>query len=80
MDTQKRAELVRLYIRLQRVTDSLHAKPDEVYEMGKELEDLTKETAIRYAGLRMRVEAKAALKQAEELRRVLEELGERLSE
>jgi hypothetical protein len=33
-----------------------------------------------YAGSRARVEAKAALEHAEELRRVLEELGERLGE
>jgi hypothetical protein len=33
---------------------------------------------LGYAGTRARVEARAALEQAEELRRVLEELGERL--
>jgi hypothetical protein len=31
---------------------------------------------VRYAATRARVEARAALEQAEELRRVLEELGE----
>ena len=33
-----------------------------------------------YAGTRARVEARATLQQAEELKRVLEELGERLGE
>jgi hypothetical protein len=33
-----------------------------------------------YAATRAKVEAKAALQQAEELRRVLEELGERFGE
>jgi hypothetical protein len=37
--------------------------------MGKELEELTKDTTIRYAGLWVRVEARAMLEQAEELRR-----------
>jgi hypothetical protein len=32
----------------------------------------------RYVGTRVRVEARAALQQAEELRRVIEELGVRL--
>jgi hypothetical protein len=37
-------------------------------------------TPAWYATTRARVEARAALEQAEELRRVLEELGERLGE
>jgi hypothetical protein len=41
-------------------------------------EPLAKETPGWYAGMRARVEAKAALKQAEELRRVLGDLRKRL--
>jgi hypothetical protein len=41
---------------------------------------LTEDTPAWYAATRARVEAKAALEQAEELGRVLEELGERLGE
>ena len=40
-------------------------------------ECLTKDTPAWYAGTRARVEARAALEQAEELRRMLEEVGER---
>jgi hypothetical protein len=43
------------------------------------LEPLAKETPGWYAGMRARVEVKAALEQAEELKQVLEELGEWLS-
>jgi hypothetical protein len=49
-------------------------------EMTKEIERLTKDTPAWYAGMRARVEAKSTLEQAEELRRVLEELWERLGE
>jgi len=52
MDTEKQAELVRLYIQMQEATDPLHAQATEVYEMARKLEDLTKDTAIRYAGQR----------------------------
>jgi transposase-like protein len=44
----------------------------------KMAEELTKDTPAWYASTRAKVEARAALEQAEELRRVLEELGERL--
>ena len=43
-------------------------------------ERLTKDTHTRYAVTRARVEARATLEQAEELREALEELGERLGE
>jgi hypothetical protein len=42
--------------------------------MVRKLEDLTKDTTIRYAGLRVRVEAGAALEQAKDPRRALEEM------
>jgi hypothetical protein len=38
------------------------------------------DSPARYAGTRARVEARVALEQAEELWRVLDELGERLGE
>jgi hypothetical protein len=44
--------------------------------MARKLEDLTKDTTIRYATLRVRVEARAAFEQASDLRRALEEMGE----
>jgi hypothetical protein len=57
-----------------------HAQAAEIHELTKRLEDLTEDTPAWYAGMRSRVEARAALEQAEKLGRVLEELGERLGE
>jgi hypothetical protein len=48
-------------------------------EVGADHEELSADTSAWYAGTRARVEARAALEQAEELRKVLEELGESLS-
>ena len=76
MDSEEQAKLVRVYARANEAANALHTQATEVYEMGKELEELTKDTTIRYAGLWVRVEARAMLEQAEELRRVLEELTE----
>jgi predicted YcjX-like family ATPase len=70
MDSEKRLELARLHNRTREAT--------EIYEMAQRLEDLTKDTPAWYAGTRAKVEARAALEQAGELRRVLEELGEGL--
>jgi hypothetical protein len=78
MDTEKQAELVKLYVQLQEATDSLHTQAEEVYEMARKLEELTKDTTVRYATLKVRVEARAALEQAEDLRRALEEMGKEL--
>jgi len=50
----------------------------EVYEMAKRIEDLTKDTTISYAGLRVRVDARAAFEQVEDLRQELEEMGKEL--
>jgi hypothetical protein len=44
--------------------------------MAERLESLTKDTPAWYVGMRARVEARATLEQAEEVRRVLAELGE----
>jgi hypothetical protein len=46
--------------------------------MATKLEDLTKDTTIRYATLRVRVEARATFEQATDLRRALEEMGKEL--
>jgi hypothetical protein len=78
MDTEKQAELVRLYIQLQEATNSLHTQATEVYEMARKLEDLTKDTTICYATLKVRVEARATWEQATDLRRVLEEMGKEM--
>jgi len=78
MDTEKQAELVRLYIRLQEAADSLHTQATEVYDMARKLEELTEHTTISYAGLRARVEAKATWEQASDLRRELEEMGKEM--
>jgi len=61
---------------MRQATDSLHTQAEEVYEMAKAMEELTKDTTIRYAALRVRVEARAAFEQATDLRRALEEMGE----
>jgi hypothetical protein len=69
---------VELHIRLRQATDSLYAQASEVYEMAKSLEDLTKDTTIRYTGLRVRVEARAAFEQAKDLRRALEQMSKEM--
>jgi len=48
----------------------------EIHELTRQPERFTKDTPAWYAGTRARVEARAALGQAEELRSVLEELEE----
>jgi len=44
MDTEKQAELVRLYIRADEEANALLVQAIEVYEMAKRIEDLTKDT------------------------------------
>jgi len=79
MDYKKREEFTTLHTRMRQATDSLHTQAQEVYEMARKLEDLTKDTTIRYATLRVRVEARrAAFEQATDLRRALEEMGEEM--
>jgi hypothetical protein len=75
MDPEKQAELVRLHIRMRQATGSLHTQATEVYEMAKRIEEITKDSTIRYATLRVRVEARSAFEQATDLRRELEEMG-----
>ena len=74
MHTDKRVEFVSLSYHLQQATDSLHAQAEEVHEMARKQEDLTKDTTIRYVGLRVRVEASAAFEQAKDPREALEQL------
>ena len=71
-------DLADLYNWTQDAGRRLEADATEIHELTKRLEDLTKDTPAWYAVTRARVEARAALEQAEELRRVLEERGERL--
>ena len=78
MDDEKQAEFVKVHIHLRQATDSLHTLAAEINQMCKELEALTKDTTIRYAGLPVRVQARATLEQAEDLREALEEMGEQM--
>src|SRR5829696_4179568 len=59
MDTEKQAELVRLYVQADEAANALLVQAIEVYEMARKLEELTKDTTIRYATLKVRVEASA---------------------
>jgi hypothetical protein len=63
---------------VQEATDSLHTQATEVYEMARQLEELTKDTTIRYATLKVRVEARSAFEQATDLRHSLEEMGKEM--
>ena len=63
---------------MRQAADSLHTQAEEVYEMAKRLEELTKDTTARYATLKVRVEARAAFEQATDLRRALEEMGKEM--
>jgi hypothetical protein len=73
-------ELARLHGEIETAADALHAKAAEVHELARRLEELTKDGPAWYAGTRAKVEAKATMEQAEELGRVLEELGKRLGD
>ncbi len=75
-----RRELVETHNRTQDAAHTLQSQATEIHELTKRLERLTKDTLAWYATTRARVEARAALEQAEELRRVLEDLGEQLGE
>jgi hypothetical protein len=66
---------VRLYVRADEAANAPLVQAIEVYEMAKRIEELTKDTTISYAGLRVRVAARAAFEQAADLRRELEEMG-----
>jgi hypothetical protein len=78
MDYKKREEFTSLHIQMRRATDSLYTQATDVYEIAKRIEKLTKDTSIHYAGLRVRVEARAVWEQATDLRREMEEMGKEL--
>jgi len=78
MDYKKREEFVGLHIQMRWATDSPHAQAAEVYEMARRLEELTKDTTVSYAGLRVSVEARAAFEQAKDLRDALDEMGKQM--
>ena len=46
--------------------------------MARKLEELTKDTTIHYAGLRVKVEARAAFEQAKDLREALDERSKQM--
>ena len=69
-------ELKQLYECSREAAVALYAQAADITTLAELLEALTKGTPAWYAGTRAR--ARVALEQAEELRRVLEELGERL--
>ena len=64
MDDEKQAEFVKLRIRLRQAANFLHTRAQQVYEIARKLEERTKDTTIRYVGLRVKVEARAAFEQA----------------
>jgi hypothetical protein len=78
VDSENQAEFVRLYVRANEAANALHTQAKEVYEMGKRLEQLAKDTTIRYATLRVRVEARAAFEQAMDLREAFEQMGKEM--
>jgi hypothetical protein len=73
-------DLAGLYGETRAAAAALRAKSAEIHELAERLELLTKDTTAWYAGTRARVEARATLEHAEELRRVLAEMDERLGE
>lgn len=72
--------MAELYGRTRHAVQVLHAQAAVILEIAQELERVTKNTPAWYASTRAKVEARATLEQAEELGRVLEELGKRLGE
>lgn len=69
--------LADVYGRARHAAKALRAQANEALELTQRFEELAKkDTPAYYAGTR----ARATLEQAEELGRVLEELGERLGE
>ena len=72
MESEKQAEGVRLFVRANEAANALHTQAVEVHQMCKELENLTKDATIRYGGLRVKVEARAAFEQAKDLREALD--------
>jgi hypothetical protein len=59
MDYKKREEFLGLRIQMRPAVTALNTQAEELYEMAGKLEELTKDTTIRYTGLRVSVEARA---------------------
>jgi plasmid maintenance system antidote protein VapI len=78
VDSEKQAEFMRMYVRANEAANALHTQAKEVYEMAKKVEELTKDTTIRYATLRVKVEARAAFEQAMDLREAFEQMGKQM--
>jgi hypothetical protein len=64
--------LAELCNRTQDAAHTLQSQAAEIHELTEHLEELAKDTSAWYAATRARVEARATLEQAEELRRVEE--------
>ncbi len=64
-------ELTNLYSKTVAAADALLAKAKEAQEFAERIERLAQDTPAWFAGTRAKVEARTALEQAEELRRVL---------
>jgi hypothetical protein len=80
LDPVDARELAKLYRETRTAAEALKAQITKVLKLAERLEELTKDTPSWYAGTRARVEARATMEQVQELRRALEELGERLGE
>jgi hypothetical protein len=78
MDYKKREEFLGLRIQMRPAVTALNTQAEELYEMAGKLEELTKDTTIRYTGLRVSVEARAAFEQAKDLREALEEVDKEM--
>jgi hypothetical protein len=72
--------LAHLFNRTHDADQRLQDEATEILEMAREIERRTKDTPVWYAGMRAKVEERASLEQVEELRRVLDNLAERLGE
>lgn len=76
MDDGRRTEIQELQGKAREATEALEARGAEVLELTKRLENLTVDTRARYPGVRTRVEAAEALRQARVLVRTLGHLDE----
>jgi len=72
--------LAHLFNRAHDAAQRLQKEATEILEMAKEIERRAKDIPAWYAGMRARVEARATLEHAEELRQVLDDLGEQLGD
>ncbi len=71
MDDERRRELLEIHARAREAAEALEAQAAEVLELAKRIEELTEGTPGWYPGMRTRVEAAEALRQARVLVRAL---------